>query len=60
MSGLTASAPALIWAINSSIVFGFVNRISDIVYKGAEECDLDSQIDDNRKFWEELKSILNA
>jgi phage gp37-like protein len=37
----------------------FVNRISDIVYKGAEECDLDSQIDDNRKFWEELKSILN-
>jgi len=38
----------------------FVNRISDIVYKGTEECDLDSQIDSNRKFWEELKSILNA
>lgn len=37
----------------------FVNRISDIVYKGTEECDLDSQIDENRKFWKELKSILN-
>ena len=37
----------------------FVNRISDIVYKGTEEYDLDSQIDENRKFWEELKSILN-
>lgn len=37
----------------------FVNRISDIVHKGTEECDLDAQIDATHKFWEELKSILN-
>jgi hypothetical protein len=36
----------------------FVNRISDIVYKGAEEHDLDSQIDANRKFWKDLEIIL--
>ena len=38
---------------------GFVNRISDIVHKGAEECDLDTQIDANRKFWKDLETILN-
>jgi hypothetical protein len=37
----------------------FVNRISDIVYKGAEECDLDTQIDANHKFWKDLETILN-
>jgi hypothetical protein len=37
----------------------FVNRISDIVYKGTEECDLDNQIDANNKFWKELQAILN-
>lgn len=36
----------------------FVNRISDIVHKGAEEHDLDSQIDANRKFWKDLETIL--
>ena len=38
---------------------GFVNRISDIVHKGTEELDLDTQIDDNIKFWKEIKEILN-
>ena len=37
----------------------FVNRISDIVHKGTEECELDSQIDANHKFWENIASILN-
>jgi hypothetical protein len=37
----------------------FVNRISDIVYKGSEEHSLDAQIDANRKFWDDLKEILN-
>ena len=37
----------------------FVNRISDRVHKGAEECDLDTQIDANRKFWKDLETILN-
>ena len=37
----------------------FVNRISDIVHKGTEECDLDTQIDANRKFWKDLETILN-
>jgi len=37
----------------------FVNRISDIVHKGAEECDLDTQIDANHKFWKDLETILN-
>lgn len=38
----------------------FVNRISDIVYKGAEECDIDNQIDANLKFWKDLEQILNS
>jgi hypothetical protein len=38
----------------------FVNRISDIVHKGTEECDLDSQIDKNHEFWKELSEILNS
>jgi hypothetical protein len=38
----------------------FVNRISDIVHKGTEECDLDTQIDANRKFWKDLEVILNS
>jgi hypothetical protein len=37
----------------------FVNRISDIVHKGTEECDLDTQIDANHKFWKDLEAILN-
>ena len=37
----------------------FVNRISDIVHKGTEECDLDTQIDANHKFWKDLELILN-
>lgn len=38
----------------------FVNRISDIVHKGTEECELDSQIDANHKFWKDLEAILNS
>ena len=38
----------------------FVNRICDIVHKGTEECDLDTQIDTNRKFWKDLSEILNS
>lgn len=38
----------------------FVNRISDIVHKGTEECDLDNQIDENIKLCEQLREILNA
>jgi hypothetical protein len=38
---------------------GFVNRISNITHKGSEHHDLDSQIDDNHKFWENIAAILN-
>ena len=37
----------------------FVNRISDIVHKGSEHHDLDTQIDANHKFWKDLETILN-
>ena len=38
----------------------FVNRISDIVYKGTEESDLDSQLDANIKLWENIRLMLNS
>lgn len=38
---------------------GFVNRISDIVYKGTEEHSLNEQIDANIKFWQDLREVLN-
>lgn len=36
----------------------FMNRISDIAHRGTEKSDMDQIIDDNIKFWEELRSIL--
>jgi hypothetical protein len=39
---------------------GFVNRISDIVYKGTEEHSLNEQIDANIKFWQDLRETLNS
>lgn len=38
----------------------FVNRISDIAYKGTELKDLDEQINQNKKFWNDLSQILNG
>ena len=38
----------------------FVNRINDIAYKGTELKDLDEQIDQNKKFWNDLSQILNG
>ena len=36
----------------------FMNRVSDIAYKGAEKVDLDQMIDQNISFWKQLKEIL--
>jgi hypothetical protein len=38
----------------------FVNRISDIVYKGTEESDLDAQLDANIKLWENIRIMLDS
>lgn len=38
----------------------FMNRVSDIAYKGTEKADLDQVIDKNIKFWNSLKEILQS